>query len=151
MMSILEVSGNLLKSDDDVIIHGCNCFNKMAKGIAGQISRKYPGAMLADLQTIKGDHKKLGTYTMWTGKNIVHDKQITIINAYTQYRYGNYDIYVEYSAITEVMKKIKEEFRPQLSIGMNKIGTGLAGGDWNVIKKILNDVFDDRTIKVWCI
>lgn len=32
---------------------------------------------------------------------------------------------------------------------MPRIGCGLAGGDWSIVEKILNNVFDDRTIYVY--
>lgn len=68
-------------------------------------------------------------------------KVVTVVNAYTQYRYGSLhhpdgDIKpVDYDAITLCMRKINHQFKGQ-HIGLPKIGAGLAGGDWNIIKKI---------------
>lgn len=128
------IKGDLLQLADggtfDVIVHGCNCFNTMGAGIALQIKNKYPSAYEADTNTIKGDKDKLGTYTS------AKVGDLTIVNAYTQYRPGLNDLKENYSAIHDVMKKIAVDFQGK-RIGLPFIGAGLAGGDWNIIKDII--------------
>lgn len=128
------IQGDLLELADtgifDVIIHGCNCFNTMGAGIALQIKNKYPEAYEVDKNTIKGHKDKLGTYTSAQIGNL------TIINAYTQYRPGLNDLSENYSAIHNVMKKIAVDCQGK-RIGLPFIGAGLAGGDWNIIKDII--------------
>jgi len=113
----------------DVIIHGCNCFNKMGAGIALKIKKEFPEAFLADQKTRSGTKTKLGTYT----SVFIEKYQLTIINGYTQYRYGK-GKHFDYEAFTELLHKIKNVFHDK-RIGMNMIGCGLAGGD---SKKVLN-------------
>ena len=145
---IKEIKGNLFKSDTDIIVHGCNCWNTMGAGIALQVAKLYPEAYEVDLITKKGDENKLGTYTKWTGKHFYSDKEITIINAYTQF-YANPKIKpLDYNALKKVMIKIKEDFKDK-SISMPKIGAGLAGGDWNKISEIINDVFKEKEILIY--
>jgi len=69
----------------DVIIHGCNCFCSMGKGIALSIKKEFPNAYHADLETIKGDSTKLGSYSQAQIQFASHD--FTVINAYTQFNY----------------------------------------------------------------
>jgi O-acetyl-ADP-ribose deacetylase (regulator of RNase III) len=61
------LKGDLLQFAEDgnfdVIIHGCNCFCQMGKGIALTIKNKFPDAYKADLETAKGEKNKLGTYS----------------------------------------------------------------------------------------
>jgi O-acetyl-ADP-ribose deacetylase (regulator of RNase III) len=61
-----------------------------------------------------------------------------IINAYTQYEYGTDKMNVDYDAITMVMKKINHAYNGK-RIGLPKIGAGLAGGDWNIIRDIIEE------------
>lgn len=133
------IKGDLLQLADDgtfdVIIHGCNCFNTMGAGIALQIKNKYPSAYEADKNTIKGDKDKLGNYTS------AKVGDLTIVNAYTQYRPGLNDLTENYSAIHNVMKKIAVDFQGK-RIGLPFIGAGLAGGDWNIIKDIISANLD---------
>jgi O-acetyl-ADP-ribose deacetylase (regulator of RNase III) len=133
------IRGNLLDyfrlQQFDVIIHGCNCFNTMGAGIAKQIKDKYPEAYKADLKTKKGDINKLGDHSYV----IFHEKEYAkiIINAYTQYDYRGYKP-VDYNAIEKVFTKLNEwDTLSQTSIGIPFIGAGLAGGDWNKIKSII--------------
>lgn len=127
----------------DAIVHGCNCFNLMGAGIAGQIRRIYPEAYEADLKTEKGDSGKLGGFSSTKCKDI----DSYIINAYTQYNPGKD---VSYQAIESAMQKINIAYAGK-KIAVPMIGAGIAGGDWSLIKvillKSLTDV--DLTIIYW--
>ncbi len=117
----------------DVICHGANCFCVMGAGIAKQIKYEYPEACIADRMTIKGDNSKLGTISY------THDIDgVIVVNAYTQYGYGRGGINCDYNAIRSCMKIIKEKFSDK-RIGLPLIGAGLAGGDWNIIKQIIEE------------
>ena len=130
------IKGNLLDLFEnqafDILVHGCNCFHTMGAGIAKQIKDKYYEAYEADLQTLKGDKNKLGTYTLYQ----VNNSQC-IINAYTQYHYyGKKPI--NYDALRNVFKLIDENFKNK-KIGIPKIGSGLAKGDWKIIQKMIEE------------
>ena len=124
-----EITGNLIQyakmGSCDVLVHGCNCFCTMGSGIAKQIRNHFPEAYEADLKTIKGSDKKLGSYsqaTIWNGNH-----KFTILNAYTQYGWNTNIIQVDYIALQQVFEKIAIEFKGQ-RIAYPKIGCGLAGG-----------------------
>ena len=129
------VKGDLIKSAKegqfDVIIHGCNCFNTMGAGIAKLIKQNFYEAYLSDKATKRGDKSKLGAYSCALIGNV------TIINAYTQYYYGNYNkVNLDYDALRDVFKKIKKNFTGK-KIAFPKIGAGLGGGDWYRISNII--------------
>ena len=134
--------GDIFEGNEDILIHGCNCQNMMGSGIAKQVKEKYRGAWEADQKTNKGDRNKLGLYTYYDSG----DK--TIINLYSQYRYSRIEMVVEYDAIREGMTLINKNF-PDKTISMPKIGAGFAGGDWNIIEGIINEVFGDREVFVY--
>lgn len=119
----------------DVIVHGCNCFCRMGAGLARQIVTKYPIALTTDKETTKADITKLGTYTS------VNVGAFTIVNAYTQYRYGYIGKHVDYHAIQDVFELIKKDFTG-LRIGYPRIGAGLAGGNWRIISEIINEALE---------
>ena len=136
---IKYVDGDLLdlasKGEFDVIAHGANCFCVMGSGIAPQIKAKYPDAYTADCATIKGDKAKLGTIS-YTEKT----KPI-VVNIYSQYdtkgrREGKID--VDYDALRSGIRMMKEKFSGK-RFGLPLIGAGLAGGDWNIIEKIIEE------------
>lgn len=143
------VVGDLLalgKQDHfDVIIHGCNCFCSMGGGIARAIKEQFPAAFEADCHTIKGDRNKLGTYSyaeVSVGQHI-----LTIVNAYTQFQFSGTGVKVDYDAMQDVFRLIKEDFTGQ-RIGYPLIGAGLAGGDWAKISKIIESELsgEDHTL-----
>jgi len=145
------VNGNLiemaLKGEIDVIVHGCNCFNTMGAGFARQIRQAFPSAYEQDRRyTVKGDRNKLGMYSQ------ADDDGVIIVNGYTQYAYGLNEStrYVDYDAVRSVFKRVKEEFG-NLRIGYPKIGVGLANGDWEVIKAIIDEELEgcDHTLVIY--
>ena len=132
------IKGDLIKlaldGNFDVIIHGCNCFCTMGAGIAKSIKNEFPQAFKADLATIKGDKTKLGTYSsVCINQN---NYKIIIVNAYTQFHWWGNGCKADYNAIKNVFSAIKKNFHGK-KIGYPLIGAGLAGGDWNVISKII--------------
>jgi len=144
---IKYTQGDLVRDaerDFDVIGHGCNCFNNMGAGIAKDVRIQYPGAYKVDVATQMGSKDKLGKYTKWDGENI------TILNLYTQWKYGNSERNADYDAIRNCMKSIKEDYSGK-KIGLPLIGAGLAQGDWGIISKIIEEelIGEDVTIMIW--
>lgn len=143
-----SLKGDLLQFAEDgkfdVIIHGCNCFCLMGKGIALSIKNKFPEAYKADLETIKGDKNKLGTYSSAETENF------TIVNAYTQYHWAGNGRKADYDAIRNVMNLIKQNFSGK-RIGYPLIGAGLAGGNWEIISEIINEELkgEDHTLVIY--
>ena len=138
------ITGDIFRGKEQVFVHGCNCWNVMGAGIALEVLKRYPSVYYdVDLLTDRGDKSKLGTYTSWTGKHFIHDQEITIVNAYTQF-YPKPELKpLDYGALESVMKLIRKDFSDK-SIAMPRIGAGLAGGDWNRILSILETVFDGK-------
>ena len=150
------LKGNVIESDCDVIIHGCNCFNNMSSGIAKAIKEIYPEAYNADFATVYGDKNKLGHYTYAKVQNkFFPEKEIYVVNAYTQYTYGRKEgeVYADYNAIATVMRRINAFFVDthdiQFKIGLPKIAAGLARGDWNIISRNIELGFKDRKVYVY--
>lgn len=140
-----EILGDLFEKPEqfDVIVHGCNCFSTMGAGVAKIVKEKFPYAFLVDKNSKLTPQEKLGKITHTTGLT----KPI-IVNAYTQYQWkGKHN--VDYDAIRNSMKLIKKQFSGK-KIGMPKIGAGLAGGDWSLIKEIINEelVNEDVTVVI---
>ena len=137
------VYGDLLTlavaGDFDVIIHGCNCQNTMGAGIAKSIKLQFPAAYDADLATEKDSRDKLGTYSSATVDS--DGRELTVVNAYTQFDWRGRGIKADYDAIRSVFAKIKTDFAGK-RIGYPLIGAGLAGGDWGLISQIITEELD---------
>jgi len=141
-----EIDGDIIKLAEeglfDVIIHGCNCYCQMGKGIALTIKNKYPEAYAIDCLTNKADKSKLGSFT-FVEVMTKTKHSFTIINAYTQFHWRGNGVKVNYDAIRSVMNQIKIKYSGK-RIGYPLIGAGLAGGDWKIISDIINEELDNE-------
>jgi O-acetyl-ADP-ribose deacetylase (regulator of RNase III) len=150
-MSVKTIKGDLVQmargGQFHVITHGCNCQCTMGKGIAKTIKQVWPEAYKADLATVKGDKKKLGTISYTTKGNI------TIVNSYTQFHYWSRgqekkDLF-EYESFRSCLKAIMKRFGGSgLRFGLPKIGAGLAGGDWERIYGIIEEEMGSEDVTV---
>lgn len=149
MVSYKEVTGDLTDIPftnphiADVIVHGCNCFCVMRRGIAPRMDERFgcnnPEKYPAEHPLRKGEINKLGTIEWTTFKGV------QVVNAYTQYHYNWPSIYgipLDYDALRMCMRKINVEFQGA-RIALPKIGAGVAGGDWTRIKDIIATELSD--------
>jgi O-acetyl-ADP-ribose deacetylase (regulator of RNase III) len=84
--------------------------------------------------------------------NQSNTKELYVVNIYSQYHYGkNHKDGVanplDYEALTIAFRKMNHIFKDK-TIGLPMIGAGLAGGDWNRIKKIIQTELKDCDITV---
>lgn len=153
----------------EVITHGCNCQNVMGAGIAVPMKQNFKcDEFPMEDPEFKGDINKLGTIDYMVRNLVLHKPiklgnlnllaadfggfPLVVVNSYTQYRYGWNHVDgdqkpVDYEAITLCMRKINHKFKGK-SIGLPKIGCGLAGGDWNIVSKIFERELKDMDVTV---
>lgn len=134
---VKHIIGDLVRDSKDyqVIGHGCNCFCTMGAGIAPQIKAKFPEAFAVDCETVAGDINKLGTITYTKIQN-----EPVVVNLYSQFGYARQhgQMNLDYKALRSALKMMKEKFSGK-TFGLPWIGAGLAGGDWDVIIKIIEE------------
>jgi O-acetyl-ADP-ribose deacetylase (regulator of RNase III) len=165
---IKYVDGDLIdlakKGKFDVIVHGANCMSTMKSGIAPQMAKAFGadkfememwGPTIEKLGNIDYQTLVLGEHAIWSldeAKNNRNEPELTVVNAYTQNMYGrNHSdgvlIPFDYEAFTICMRKMNHEFRGK-HIGLPKIGSGLAGGNWNRIEHIINTELKDCDVTI---
>ncbi len=134
------------------IAHGCNCHGIMGSGIAPQIADAFDNVREADHDESEiplHSKDRLGWLTLAESceDNVPH-----VLNLYTQFntaaRKG--ELVVDYEAIRKVFSFIEEVFAEAVAegtalpaknlLGIPQIGAGLAGGDWDTIASIINEV-----------
>jgi len=84
--------------------------------------------MGADRQTARGSKAKLGLCS------IAQQNEVWVINAYTQFDFGGRKRNVSYPAIRKCMRSL--------------IGCGLAGGDWDRVKGIIQEELKDEDVTI---
>jgi len=146
-----EIEGDIIKmareGHFDMIIQGCNCFCRMGRGLAKQVAEEIPDAVRVDNETISGDIKKLGNFTVgmindYNGKPISR-----IYNCYSQYTWDSASKPLDYEALTLCLRKINHINKGK-SIGVPLIGAGLAGGSWFIIEKIVKEELKDMDVTI---
>ena len=142
------ITGDLIKLANEgeftSIVHGCNCFSTMGAGIAKAIKLTWPRAYQADARCRLKPEQRLGKISSAMVEAEKTGEDFRVINAYTQYRWGRGKRQVDYSAVRACFKLINSQFGgPGTVIGFPLIGCGLAGGDWNIISRIIDDELGD--------
>lgn len=167
-MNYQEIEGDLIKlakeAKFDAIVHGCNCLSTMGAGVAPQMAKAFGcdkfemelwGPNIEKLGCIDYETVVLGENAIWNlsdYKNNKNEPELIVINAYTQYRYGKNhadgDVApFDYEAFTICMRKMNHVFKGK-HIGMPKIGSHLAGGDWELIRPIIQKELKDARVSV---
>ena len=164
-----EVKGDLIKlaleGQFNIIAHGCNCFCTMGSGIAVAMKNVFKcDTFYSERDEFQGDINKLGVidydYITNTGDYLRisnpndlrnDDVLVTVVNAYTQYYYGQNspgcNQPLDYSALALCLRKINHIFAGK-HIGLPQIGCGLAGGDWSLVKKLIQEELIDCNVTV---
>jgi|688.fasta_scaffold573284_2 O-acetyl-ADP-ribose deacetylase (regulator of RNase III) len=138
--------GNILEATEDIIAHQTNCMGVMGGGLAKQIRDKYPNVYKEYKSFCNKAQLLFGNVQLITcsdGK--------TIANLFGQYGYGNDKQYTDYKALEESLENMLFLIRPfKKSIALPyKLGCGLAGGDWNIVYKIIEKVFEDYDVTIY--
>lgn len=132
---LYEVTGDLLADGAyNIICHQTNCMGIMGAGLAKKIADKYP--------VVQSRNKD------WCRKNVLgtilpvwleNDKYC--VNIYGQYSYGRKGRYTDYEALRAALnnfaKRVNSMPADYKIAFPHKIGCGLAGGDWNVVRPML--------------
>lgn len=142
-----EIEGNLItlaKSGAfDIIAHGCNCMCRQKRGLAPQMVKAF-GTDYFPLEAPRyaGDINKLGQidYQAW-------EDRLWVVNCYTQYHWSTETKPFDYDAFTLCMRKMNHMFKGK-HIGLPQIGSHLAGGDWSLIRPIIERELKDCDVTV---
>lgn len=156
----------------NAIAHSCNTRNTMGAGIARQIKNRYPEAYEADNKAYNTEYDQDGQYVHWLGKfskaeinsKFLPDGKGHIYNMYTQANMGGDTRQVLYEDFWRALKRVeqdlyrinveKHEYDPSAPpvLGLPYgISCGLAGGNWGIIKAMIEDIFLDSPIKCYIV
>ncbi len=145
MIKIVE--GNILDAEEDIIAHQTNCMGVMGSGLAKQIKDKYY-KVFEEYQKYCHNNKftSLGNCQII---NVGKDKYVA--NLFGQYKYGKDKQHTDYEALKESLSSLKvscKDHNKSIALPWN-LGCGLAGGDWNVVYKMIEEVFGDYDVTIY--
>lgn len=146
---IKVIDGNLLDAKTDIIAHQTNCLGIMGGGVALAIRQKYP-KVYEQYHEVCAERQGW----LWLGKcQVVPTESNTephfVANLFGQGGIGKGA--TDYEALRGAMLSLLDFMyhNGYSSVAMPYlIGCGLAGGDWNTVYSIIQDVFEKTHISV---
>jgi len=124
----------LLNGEVDYMIHCVNGQNVMGSGVALEVKNRVPlaYAVYMDKTPVLGDFTEGGN----------------VINLCAQWYYGTYGPYyaaykrqLDYDALVSGLSKVKDRFGVDKTYGLPyKFCSDRAGGDWEVVQKIVENI-----------
>lgn len=146
---IKHIKCDIFESGADVICHQVNCQGVMGSGIAKQVRKKYPwvyGTYKNYCDGIKAiSHQEKPTkFLLGSALPVFIDETTIIINLFGQDEYG-YDgnCYTDYKKLKQALEMVRLN-HPNKTIAIPYLmGCHRGGGDWNIVYKMIEEVFAD--------
>lgn len=129
--------GNLLDINKGIIIHQVNCKNVMGAGVAKSLYEKYPIIKTKYHEMCNKVSKSIELLGQWQIIDISND--LKIVNLFSQYDYGYGNKFTDEKLLINGINQICFLYYPKTVYIPYKIGCGLGGGNWNVIKNGISD------------
>jgi len=149
-MAVIIVNGDLLKASEDIIGHQVNCKGVMGSGVAKLIKEKYPEAFefYKDKCNATVDKQEL----LGVCQLVESAKGKTIANLFGQLKYGRgKEQYTDYAALEGALIDLKNSaMKTNSSIALPfNIGCGLANGSWDVVSKMIDEIYSDYDVTLY--
>ncbi|MED4861503.1 Appr-1-p processing protein [Bacillus atrophaeus] len=151
------IKGNILDATEDIIVQQVNCKGVMGAGLAKAILKRYPN--------VKSEYQSFRNFNLNKGLTdkdllglvnyvrVTDGKVIANVFGQIEIKKNRFDktVYTKTEALTRGLKEVKE-----LSKQLNKsvaipygIGSGLAGGDWNMVSELIDSIFSDYKVTIY--
>jgi hypothetical protein len=144
--------------------HVCNNIDLFGAGFAGQVANEYP--------SVKANYHMLGKTFLKGNRGLGYSQ---ILNTYEDPKYKHKLYFVNmiaqngirgsnntrplnYAALVKCMVEIKQYIHQntgflnkneQIEIHAPKFGSGLAGGNWNFISDLIDDIWGNHTVYIY--
>lgn len=154
MIQLIE--GDITKTDKDIIVQQVNCRGFMGAGLAKTILQRYENVKIdyqtfrkKQLKTVEKDENLLG---MVNYVDVYDGKIIANIFGQVDIRKdrNDHNVYTVQSALLKGIEDVKQKAEQLgLSIAIpTYIGCGLAGGNWEEIKREIELLFENSSVDV---
>jgi hypothetical protein len=150
---IKHIKCDIFESGADVICHQVNCQGVMGSGIAKQVKEKFPEVYTRYIElynTVPRRAQLLGVCQPCGTDLISKNNNNTIImNLFAQENFG-YDgkCYTDYNALRKCLEMVNTISEGNIIAIPYLMGCHRGGGDWNIVYKMIEEVFGDSDCEV---
>jgi len=153
---IKVINGNILNASENIICQQVNCKKVMGSGLAKQIRTKYPEVYQSYKKFCESEKELLGEVNSVVVQDKATNRTYIILNIFGQDGYGRDKQYTDYNALKRAFKRIYDNlnisgmpfYGMSIAIPYN-FGCGLAGGNWNIVYKIIEEIFQDYDVTIY--
>lgn len=143
---IKHIKCDIFESGADVICHQVNCQGVMGSGVAKQVREKFPD-VYEEYKTTCNEcepYQLLGSSQFVKVNNIFY-----IANLFAQEEYG-YDgkCYTNYDSLKNCLYAVRDYTTHSVIAIPYLMGCHRGGGDWNIVYKMIEEVFGDSDCEV---
>lgn len=161
-MKIQYCNGDILKSNDRILLHSGNTLGYMGAGVAKALSNRF-SELLEDYREYLRfrPNKTLGTCCIHIADcDDHHILPVAIATLISQDTIGRTGLHTNYAALESALLQFKRWLvfnqnywcpNEPMRFSTVKLGCGLGGGDWGHVRNIIERHFDnfEGTITVW--
>ncbi|KTF59863.1 MULTISPECIES: macro domain-containing protein [Bacillus amyloliquefaciens group] len=152
---IVYKTGDILMATEDIICHQVNCKGVMGAGLAKQIRNKYPKCYV-EYKEYVGKWGYDATVLLG-GVYYYRDKSGKVIaNLFGQNGFERENQQTDYTSLRRAFHNVKgnvtgidDQYGGKSVAIPYGIGCGLAGGNWDVVQEIIDEVFVDYGVSVY--
>ena len=140
---IIEKTGDLITEPADIIAHQTNCIGVMGAGVARQIRDRLLSKKEYS-RYVEICHEK-GSRLLGQTQLLTSDDGRLIANCFGEDAPSKDRLDTDYDALERSLIRVRNYAKKnRLSVAIpGLMGCGLAGGDWNVVRKMVYDIFDE--------
>lgn len=152
---IYEITGDLLDAKSGIICHQTNYHGVMGAGVARAIADKILSTQ--QYNAYVNYCWQAGRTALGTVQFLGHAPGLVVANMFSQDEAkpqfnGRYDI-TDYEAMTACLIRVKDlaEAHNMTVHIPYRIGCGIAGGDWNLVRQLIYSVFGESPVDVYIV
>ena len=129
---------------EEIILHQVNCMGVMGAGFAKYVRDTFPDLYFEykricnQVNYLYGINPKPAQPKDLLGQVFIYyDENYIILNMFSQLNYGRNKCQTDYEAMEKALKYIRGQYPDNKITAPKYIGYGNAGGDWNIVSKLL--------------
>ena len=147
---IKEVKGDLLQATENIIGHQVNCQGVMGLGLAAKIRNKYP-IVFERYKQLVNMHNSNKEILLGTTQVIKVNENKYVANLFGQFNYGRGKRQTSYEHLYQSLDILKQKAKKHnLTVALpHGLGCGLAGGDWDIVRELINKAFEDYEVMIY--